>query len=94
MSGPDKLKKARATLDERVYKFIKGRAPNSRVMNLAYKPGVLIPDVLWDNCRVANAQLCAEAIVGNSLRRLKRAGRIWCNKQGTPHWEVNWEADA
>lgn len=93
MSGPDKVKKARAKLDERVYQFIKRRAPLSRLMNLVYKPGVQIPAELKGNSHVANAALRDEAILKRSLQRLKKAGRIWCNKRGTPHWEAHAEVD-
>jgi hypothetical protein len=93
MAGKEKLKEARAVLDERVVQFIKKRAPLTRLMNLCYKPGVKIPEALKDNCHVVDTALRDEAIIKQSLQRLRKAGRIWCNKSGTPHWEICEGAD-
>lgn len=87
MAGPD-LKKWREKLDTKVLTFIKKRAPNSRVMNLRHKPGVKIPQALKDASNILDTAERDEAIIKRSLQRLKKAGKIWCNKRGTPHWEI------
>ena len=92
-----KVNKAKAVLDERVFKFIKKRAPLSRLMNLVNKPGVTIPPIVQKDHAYDNPYMMIETqmyrIIDASLRRLKRKGRIWCNKRGTPHWEIVEGAD-
>jgi hypothetical protein len=84
----DKLSKARNKLDDRVFKFIQKKAPLSRLMNLHRQRDTLIPAALKENSIIANPALRDEEIIKRSLQRLKKAGRIWCNKGGTPHWEI------
>jgi len=90
-----KVKEAKAVLDERVFEFIKKRAPLTRVMNLVNRPGVTIPPIVQEDHAYNNPYRIIEwqmyRIIGASLRRLKRKGRIWCNKSGTPFWEVHQE---
>jgi hypothetical protein len=87
----EELKKARETLDRRVLKYIRKRAPLTRLMNLSR--GVAIPPALWKASTVLNPCLRMERIIDGSLRRLKKVGKIWCNKSGTPFWEVVEGAD-
>jgi hypothetical protein len=88
-----KLQRARDVLDDRVFKFIKTKGPFTRLMNLVYKPGVRIPPVLLSNSHIMDCAMRDEAILKRSLQRLRKAGRIWCNKWGTPHWEICEGAD-
>lgn len=82
----DKLSKARNTLDDRVYKFIQKKAPLSRLMNMMRSDGVELPPALQEQSK--GMVLKKEMMIKRSLQRLKKAGKIWCNKWGTPHWEI------
>lgn len=98
MTPAAKMKKARAFLDNRVVKYIKryGRR-GCRLMNLVFNHGTEkhkchIPQLIWDDSCLRMGRLGdyprREYIVTASIKRLKRQGRISCNKQGTPSWVV------
>lgn len=98
MTKAQKLKKARATLDNRVVKYIKRWGPRGcRLMNLVCNHGIEkhkchVPDLIMEDSgrRLGDLTIYSrrEYIMSASIKRLKRQGRIRCNKEGTPSWVV------
>jgi hypothetical protein len=98
MTAAQKLKKARATLDNRVERYIRHWGNRGcRLMNLVCNHGTVkqkchIPDLIVEDFGRRNNGLGSyaqrEYIITASLKRLKRAGRIRCDKRGTPSWLV------
>lgn len=103
MTAAAKLKKDRAILDNRVVKYIKLQGLRGcRLMSLAMNHGrkkdqFEVPRGVWiDHERrvegVGHASR-REMIMQSSLKRLKKQGRIRCDKRGTPCWLVVPEDD-
>jgi hypothetical protein len=96
MTAAAKLKKARETLDNRVVKYIRRYGVRGcRLMNLVCNHGTKkekcdIPALVIKDFNSRNNALGSyaqrEYIMIAALKRLKRADRIRCNKEGTPSW--------
>ena len=86
-----KLREARGKLDARIAEFIKRNVPLTRAMNIIAK--VKIPDLLVSHARGGrgiqkNEDYLKMRIIDSALQRMQKDGKIKCNKDGTPYWEL------
>ena len=92
MSFSKEARVAREKLDENVLVYIKQNVPLTRAMNL--ERAVEIPKELIDAARKRGAykgratSVIRMRLVDGSLQRLKKAGKIYCIKDGTPYWKA------